>query len=423
MSTLRACAVIAFAGVGIVISADGIRAEPPATGRQRSITDLIQLLDSEDILDRDNATRILLDRDEAVPALRRALKTINNPEGVKRARQILSDLANRQLERYRQYGRQGRVDVLVAWLGACQDEELNREKLWQAMLDAAWDILKRARPADPTWDRFGRENFPPPSYKDYVKQRPKFLGNQDSFESAWFPIHSFLTVRHRGDLGGDHIKGDQISQSLIACDGAVRLKQHVLLSIVFGTGELSGRQFFSFHHAVIVVDGDVRAFSCSDAVVVTRGNVRIEAAESNRLRSHIYAGGKVEIDAFTQNGQKIPLDHRTTVIEDGEIKEGVRRPLDFVRFFETTDVGIELSAQKDTAKVKTLKPGSPLEKAGLKVGDSIVSVDSNKTETADAVRRQLRRAFVSQEATVTVDREGKKLDLTVSFYGWELPKD
>jgi len=407
-------AVVAMVGSAVLTSASRTRGEP----QQRSITELIQFLNSDSPEDRDWATRILLDREEAVPALRRALKTLR-PESEKRAKQILHDLANRQLERYHQYARQGRVDILVAWLGA-GEEDLDREKLWQAVLDAGWDVLERARPKSPTWDQFGYRDFPPSSYKDYLKQTPDFMRNQNTLAPDWrYRIAGFRTVRHRGDLKGE----EMVVQSLIACDGAFWIKQHIAFSIVLGTGDVSGDKYFGFHHTVIAVDGDVRAFSCDHAVIVARNNVRIEHAESRRLQSHIYAGGHVEFDSFTHKNERVPFDARTSVLEGSEIKEGVRRPLDFVRFFETSDVGVEASASEKSVKVEKLTASSPLSKGGLKVGDMVFAIDGNKIPDADTFRRQLRRAYVSQEGIFSVRRDGKELEITVSFFGFELPKD
>src|SRR5262249_7656239 len=320
--------------------------------------------------------------------------------------------------------RQGRVDLLVAWLANCQ-EELDREKLGQAVLDVGWGILKRARPDNPTWDQSGKRDFPPSDFNAYTKQRPPFLPDINTLVPVHpFPFAQFRMVCQRGDLVTDNAKDlPSITKSLIVCDGALQFKQHIVANIILANGDVSGPKFFTFHHCVIVTDASLHAFSCSNAVVIARGNVRIEAIGSGNLRSHIYTGGRIEINSFSHKGQQVPFDALTAQIEDGEGKEGVRRPLNLVRFFELSDVGVEVTETQDSVIIQSLKPGSPLEKAGLRKGDAIVAVDGDKTQTADAVRRQLRRAFVSQESTFTIDRHGKQMELPVSFYGWELPKD
>jgi membrane-associated protease RseP (regulator of RpoE activity) len=251
------------------------------------------------------------------------------------------------------------------------------------------------------------------------------MGNQDTLEpDSRFRSAVFRTVLHHGDLNGHEPQAQfLVAQSLIACDGAVWMRQSVCFSIVLATGDVSGDKHFQFDHSVIVVDGDVRAFSCGNAVVVARGNVRIEHAESNRLRSHIYAGGRVEIHSFSHKGEQAQFDARTATIEGGDIKEGVKRPLDFVRFFETSDVGVEAAKAENGIKLQKLTTDSPLAKAGLKAGDNVLAIDGNKTPDLDTLRRQLRRAYVSQEATFSVRRDGKELEVLVSFYGYELPKD
>jgi S1-C subfamily serine protease len=72
-------------------------------------------------------------------------------------------------------------------------------------------------------------------------------------------------------------------------------------------------------------------------------------------------------------------------------------------------------------KVGRVRAASPLAKAGLKEGDTILAVDSVESTSADALRRQLRRAFVIGGAEISIRRGGETLILTASFFGYELP--
>ena len=58
----------------------------------------------------------------------------------------------------------------------------------------------------------------------------------------------------------------------------------------------------------------------------------------------------------------------------------------------------------------------------MRTGDQLVAIDGLPIETLDAARRRLRRAFVLGGAELSVERAGRPLRMTVSFFGWELPK-
>jgi hypothetical protein len=82
----------------------------------KSIPELVRQLGSAIYQEREAATKALMPCDEALPYLRRALKTAN-PEATRRTKTILLAIAQRSLPRYVEYGRKGRIDVLVGIVG------------------------------------------------------------------------------------------------------------------------------------------------------------------------------------------------------------------------------------------------------------------------------------------------------------------
>jgi S1-C subfamily serine protease len=71
--------------------------------------------------------------------------------------------------------------------------------------------------------------------------------------------------------------------------------------------------------------------------------------------------------------------------------------------------------------VVSVRPQSPLAKAGLEASDIVLAVDNTACADENALRRQLRRAFVLGGAELTIRRGGKLLVVTADFFGWELP--
>ncbi|MBP7868286.1 MAG: PDZ domain-containing protein [Acidobacteria bacterium] len=113
-------------------------------------------------------------------------------------------------------------------------------------------------------------------------------------------------------------------------------------------------------------------------------------------------------DAFAPRhrgqGPGADRDVRIFRYREGSPRLGVEvEPLNdqLAAFFGATDGGL---------LVKSVQPGSSAEKAGLKAGDVIVSVDGVKTADAGDIRDALAKAE-GKEAAVKVVRNGKTLDL------------
>jgi len=78
-------------------------------------------------------------------------------------------------------------------------------------------------------------------------------------------------------------------------------------------------------------------------------------------------------------------------------------------------LGVRLDHKQQGAFVLKVEPGSPAEKAGIKPGDHIVSLNRHDVGSAFELVEQLRFVEPGETASVTVDRPGQKVDITVQF--------
>lgn len=91
------------------------------------------------------------------------------------------------------------------------------------------------------------------------------------------------------------------------------------------------------------------------------------------------------------------------------------------RYIGDTDrgmIGVVLGQEPKGARIAAVTPGGPADKAGLRDGDLIVSlrgegIDKNAVADSAGVNRALRNLKVGQEVALTVQRDGKSLDVKV----------
>jgi C-terminal processing protease CtpA/Prc len=76
-------------------------------------------------------------------------------------------------------------------------------------------------------------------------------------------------------------------------------------------------------------------------------------------------------------------------------------------------------SQEEAVLVSSVEADSPAAKAGMKAGDVIVKLDGTAIEGASSLRRALNKAEAGQAVTITVQRDGKPLDLKVTLGGAE----
>jgi len=387
---------------------------------KQKISELINQLGVDKYRDRESAHQALLARDDAYPELRRALPTLN-AEAQRRVRLILTEFDRRRVKLFLQYGREGRVDLFIEW-SSLIGKNVDPEIYWQCALDIAWNLLKQSR--NETEIRDWEKYSPAPTYERFLKDRPRFINENDTLETALLPTH--LTIRNSSE-----IKGNDVRNSLLVSAGSARLDQFVSHNILFTLGDVKVNRGMK---NLIVTDGNVDMRSSNDDVIAAHGKTSIVIdLRSRRIRGQPIGRRAIPSDRRNEESEydllyrpgEPPRRIFVPPLEgidgpDGLADESPTRRSAMIRFFEVADIGIGL-ADDDEPRVTSMEANSPLAKAGLKLGDVIVAIDGTNVDNASAARRNLRRSFVRCGAEVSVNRDGKPVSLDVTFYGWELP--
>ncbi|MEO7268718.1 MAG: trypsin-like peptidase domain-containing protein [Knoellia sp.] len=73
------------------------------------------------------------------------------------------------------------------------------------------------------------------------------------------------------------------------------------------------------------------------------------------------------------------------------------------------------SATRAGAKLRTVSPGTPAEKAGLKVDDVIIAVNDERVDSAEALVAHIREYSVGESVKLTVLRDNKTQEITANL--------
>jgi hypothetical protein len=157
--------------------------------------------------------------------------------------------------------------------------------------------------------------------------------------------------------------------------------------------------------SVIIADGDVTLVRASQCLIVARGRVKCQTLDG----CTVIAGGEIE-----------PPKHNRFVAESVERARSADLP-QWVRFFEVADAGLEVAKGDDGVKVVAVADGQPPQKAGMRVADVITSTDGTAVKDVEQFRRLLRNAVAKETAKLSIRRDGKEMELTVSYANWSPP--
>ena len=109
-------------------------------------------------------------------------------------------------------------------------------------------------------------------------------------------------------------------------------------------------------------------------------------------------------------GFAIPIDQAQVVAKQLIATGHASHPLMGVTLADGTD-----SNGNPLARVQSVTSGGPAEKAGIKVGDVVVKVGSQTTQGADAVIAAIRSHQPGDRVSVTVERDGVRKTVFVTF--------
>jgi S1-C subfamily serine protease len=198
------------------------------------------------------------------------------------------------------------------------------------------------------------------------------------------------------------VTAKSITNNLIVSRGSVQAETIVQGSVIFANGDVTSQGMLS---SVIVCDGDVRAThdTIVQTLIVARGSIIVKGAARG---ANLIAGGKVILG----DAREPKNDAHYNVIKENESK-----PLGFITFFELSTAGLEVKAADKVVQVSAIAKDKPCEKAGLKVGDTILEVNGKKPDSAESLRRLLRDALAVGDASVKLKRGNDALTVKLSL--------
>jgi len=127
-------------------------------------------------------------------------------------------------------------------------------------------------------------------------------------------------------------------------------------------------------------------------------------------------------------GFAIPIDIARPIMEQALAGEQLARPYVGIRYVQidlklqkekglSVDHGALIEATTDTAGATqpAIAPGSPAEKAGLKAGDIVLAIEGTTVDSEHPLDAQLTSYAPGQSVKLTILRDGKQLDLSVTL--------
>jgi hypothetical protein len=387
--TAVACASLPLS---LALSLPCCLAEQPAD-RSQEIDKLIAQLGSSEFETREDATRLLKQREDAAPALRRALKSPDR-EVARRAQEILDSFAAQRrkqaLARLADLAKSGPIDQMVeAFVGRTDWDDETR--CWEVVAD----VLGRLRDGE---QRADGKSFAP---SDKVLLRPddvlptvlrdlgiKTAGTRSSEPKPW---------KGRIVLRAEEIlRAGDVTFCLVAVSGKTKTHQ-IGASVVFAGDSIDVDS--GIHHSVVVCDGDVTVGNViRDSLIIARGAVR---CDYGAYGSRVIMGGQYQ-------------SKRPDQIQGSKIVEKESKPLGFVKFFDPADVGIKVETADGGVRVKEAAKDKRFAAAGLRADDLVTTINGDAVKDAEGFRRQLRaRLAVEEEIVLKVRRDRQTLEVRV----------
>lgn len=390
---------VAFGSVGAGGGAD----KPPAKQGREEIDRLIDQLKSDKFKVREEATRRLMECDDALPALEQAAKS-DNAEVAGRARKALEAikkrLAKRALRRATAMLKKGQTDQFVEQVVRWRD--YMDEDCWKAAVEHVEAIADKASKMSEGQFKLARE----------VARRPK--GRAPWVDVTKLPfIHTdHLKLADKNFIREERIIAESVTvpdgsihDSFILCAGMVTSKYSLGGSVVFANGSLrigDQENTAAIGGCIVVCDGDVDiSGQVGGSVILARGNVKTGAFVKNSV---IISGGDL----------KVGLTFKDAFIRASVIQKHQRDPLNLIHFFDPTQVGVEVKSTKGRVWVEALAAAKPFAQAGVRKGDQIVAVGGVKVDSAKTFRRLVRQCIQeSKPILLEIRREENPLRVEV----------
>jgi hypothetical protein len=388
---LVAAGVVAVLGSGWLLRAG----EPPPAGDE--IDRLIAQLGSDSFQVREAATRQLQQREDAIPALRRALQS-PEPEIARRAESILAFFVRqekkRALAKLAALANDGQVDQAV--------EKLVRRKEWDDE-DAAWQVMAElaGRLTELEKKQFGKVSLQaPPDEEVPLRDFRRYREKMQPMVLSGSRLSPRELLGNRFVVRAEEIHTDVGKlASLLAASSRLKTP-NVDRSVLFAGGSVEVRG--TLGNSLVVCDGDFTAGEIDNSLVIARGDIRYWHRVSN---SRLITGGSVRQLAQRFVGEPVI---------DTKIKEKETNPLGFVTFFDPAKVGITVEKADSGLRVKEAAKDKPFARAGLHADDLLTAVEGEAVKDPEVFRRLLRaKLAVEGEMVLKVRRGERTLELRV----------
>jgi hypothetical protein len=374
-------------------------AQPPASKPPTNevISNFLKQLSNEDEKVNRAAAERLASMPDAIPALKKAAAS-NDRNVWMSAEPVLREAL---LRKNRSMAKGYPVDLFVERLLRI-DDAFEEESYWRVAAEFAGAILDEEKRGFNLFSPLVGSGMPVYDYLNYREFWRHYLGRLGPYPAVVQPTQEIpdgqcnLVIR-RASIGPSRRLRPR--WALLTSPGPIRLSE-AADSVILGGNVVSvkaGRCLF------IVADGDVSIDNAGHCFIITRGSFK----SGTENGSVVLAGGKAEYDGG--------------LLRKGIVRAGIPKLLGWVRFFEISDAGVEVTAVDGGVKVTKVVDKQPPQKAGLQSGDIITAIDGTASKDVEQFRQLLRRGTVQESTKFTVRRDGKSLELSASFVGWEPP--
>jgi hypothetical protein len=381
---------------------------PPKKATEAQIGQWIEELGNAKFKIRMDASRQLKEIDDALPALRNALKT-GDLERRRRVEEIIGVIELRLVERFiteavAQVNDEG-LDLFIDRM--VLKKEYATEARWKAAINLANGLAKRAAQAGataPTWVE-----------QDFLK-----LPVSTSVQGAILNSGRVLVT-------GVEEKVINVQNCLFMSSGSLKQTNSVDGSILFVNGDFEGLN--STTNSVIFCNGRVKSFNSTRNCIIYCNGV-VESMNSSQGNA-IFVRGELRRLNYTKNNVI-----EATEFGQGNFSEGntyVNRrvlpgrgqndrllqmdpaPVNLIQFFDPARIGLAFTMVDGDARVDSVADGKPFAKTGLAKGDLILALDKAKFISRETFVTLLRRKVALGQTSLKVQRGDRVLNVPVEF--------
>jgi hypothetical protein len=366
----------------------------PATDEQ--IAALIAQLGSDDFAAREQAQNRLAELEEALPALRAAVKS-QDPEVRRAALELVGRWELRLEERFireavARVNDEG-LDVFIDRM-VLQNDYVT-EARWKGAVEVARALAKRAA-------RHGT------AVPNILEQ-----GSVPSTRTRVDGVANDLNVHGTLLFSSGTIKGiNSTNGSILFVNGDINSLNSTTDSIIFCNGTI--KSFNYTKGCIIFCNGVVESMNCTENnAVFVRGELR----SLNYTKGNVIEASKLTSGVNVSEGNTY-LNRKPQDIprgKDDRFMAAEPSVLELFRFFDPARVGLEFTMIDGDAQVDAVTEGQAFARAGLRKGDRVLAVDQEKFLAADTFTRLLRRKMVAGKALLKVQRGDRVVEVAVSF--------